>query len=184
METLPIWRRLFGSVMDKLIILVLFIIIGCILSPYGFSGDLGTFVGGILKDSPSSFQYTELAALKRHDETLNLSLLDIKICFLFILVNVVYYLFGESVVRGSFGKRIFEGIVATKDGNAIPRYKYILRALTLGVLMALFSYLRYIIDISYTMTIVLFFMILDIPVLISRKSLHRHNNQYHLYSED
>ena len=58
METLPIWRRLFGSVMDKLIILVLFIIIGCILSPYGFSGDLGTFVGGILKDSPSSFQYT------------------------------------------------------------------------------------------------------------------------------
>lgn len=171
METLPIWRRLFGSVMDKLIILVLFIIIGCILSPYGFSGDLGTFVGGILKDSPSSFQYTELAALKRHDETLNLSLLDFKICFLFILVNVVYYLFGESVVRGSFGKRIFEGIVATKDGNAIPRYKYILRALTLGVLMALFSYLRYIIDISYTMTIVLFFMILDIPVLISRKSL-------------
>lgn len=171
METLPIWKRLFGSVMDKLIILVLFIIIGCILSPYGFSGDLGTFVGGILKDSPSSFQYTELAALKRHDETLNLSLLDFKICFLFILVNVFYYLFGESVVRGSFGKRIFKGIVATKDGNAIPRYKFILRALTLGVLMTLFSYLRYIIDISYTMTIVLFFMVLDIPVLISRKSL-------------
>ena len=64
-----------------------------------------------MKDSPSSFQYTELAALKRHDETLNLSLLDFKICFLFILVNEFYYLFGESVVRGSFGKRIFKGIV-------------------------------------------------------------------------
>lgn len=78
MENKNVLRRMFGFLVDKVLILLFFIIVVVSISPYWAPGALGTY-SAILEMSPSHY-YSQ-----------DLYLNDLYFTSYFIVVNFVYY---------------------------------------------------------------------------------------------
>ena len=198
METTAIIRRALGSLIDKVLILLFFVIAAMSISPYGMPAHLGRYYA-YLDISPSSYhshdiyeamecvygdmiyrnpdkwsQYCE-EILKKPEliashkgETLSW---DLRITGIFIIVNFVYYLLGGWIFHASLGKFFCGLTIVSSNSKPIRGEKVIKRCFLLLFLMILAVGLRFAFDTNYYMTVLLFILIVDTPVIIKGKSL-------------
>jgi len=193
-QTMPLFRRFVGSIIDKILILILFVIVSIIISPYGASGKLGTY-HGLLNASPNNYEYIDKAKMNRYqtgeyyegvdryyqerarltEEPPHLGStleLDISVTFFFILFNLIYYILFESTMSASPGKRMLGGILLDSSDDKIGFSKALIRGLWGGVLMAGAYFLFHLTGgLSNMLVVLFFFFILDISVLFTKKSL-------------
>jgi hypothetical protein len=172
MEHKLLIKRFLGSIIDKILILILFVITGLAISPYGFPGKLGTFTGGVLENSPSSYQVTESVS----KSTYSLLSIDLNIISLFIAVNIVYYIVWELFLKASLGKYIFRLRVVKEVNNDkfVDIWDVLYRGTVALGLMVGVVFIRFQLDINYVITMIIYFAILDIPVLFFGKSAIDH----------
>lgn len=190
MNNMPLFRRFIGSVIDKLIILILFIAIFIVMD-YHVMGKLFYYLFIIMKSSPSTYHYIgEVDVSYVHFGFYNDSgrdfiqefytpdmyegivrTFDLKLTFGFILLNVVYYLVCELKFKASLGKYLLGGILIDNFDNKITINDIIVRTLSATVLMASFVGFRFLFNTNYYLIILLFFIAIDFTVFIQGKSL-------------
>lgn len=192
---MSLFRRLLGSVIDKVLILIIFVVAFTIINGESTATyRLGTYYS-IGTNSPSSYEFITLNSLlvidngwplkyfkeseddillKYKDEDIvgMVRSFDLTITFAFIFLNILYYLLSEIFLAASVGKRIMGGQIRDdllEDRiNTSDAFK---RAIIGGVLMAFAVGLRFLLDINYIIVIIAFFLIIDIFVIFKRKSL-------------
>ena len=193
-QTMPLFRRFIGSIIDKILILTLFVIASIIISPYGASGKLGTY-HGLLNASPNNYEYIDKAKMNRYqtgeyyegvdkyyqmrarltEEPPHLGStleLDISVTFFFILFNLIYYILFESMMSASPGKRMLGGVILDSSDDKIGFSKALIRGIWGGVLMGGTYFLFHLTGgLSNMLVVIIFFFILDISVLFTKKSL-------------
>lgn len=195
MKSMSLFRRLLGSVIDKVLILIIFVVAFTIINGESTATyRLGTYYS-IGTNSPSSYEFITLNSLlvidngwplkyfkeseddillKYKDEDIvgMVRSFDLTITFAFIFLNILYYLLSEIFLAASVGKRIMGGQIRDdllEDRiNTSDAFK---RAIIGGVLMAFAVGLRFLLDINYIIVIIAFFLIIDIFVIFKRKSL-------------
>lgn len=158
MENKNILRRTFSFLVDRVLILLLFIIIVVSISPYWAPGALGTY-SAILEMSPSHYYSQDLYSN------------DLYFTVYFIVVNFVYYLLSECWLKSSFGKYICGLIIVSKDMHKISLQVAIKRCSLLLLFIVLAVSIRFVFDTNYIITSILFFLIIDIPALIHGQSI-------------
>lgn len=191
-ESMSIFKRFVGSIIDKVLILILFVVVSIIISPYGAPGRLGTY-HGLLNSSPEVYEYVDRVAMnnygtyyegisKGYQDIARLEStpphigstmeLDVSITFSFILFNLLYYILFESILSASLGKRMLGGVILDSADDKIGFVKALLRAICGGVLMSgvyLLFHLQ--MELSNYVVIFVFFLLLDLPVFFTKRSL-------------
>ena len=194
MKLMPLYRRLFGSIIDKLLIL-LFFLLGFAAVEGNKSIDRGFTYLSIGNCAPSMYEYVTLNSLyiidigypvkysPRSEEELiewyakndyvgMVKAFDLTITFSFIILNILYYLLSELFLGASVGKYLMRGrAVDYLLGERITSTDAFKRAIIGGLLMFLAVGLRFLFDVSYLIVIVLFFLIIDIFIFFKRRSL-------------
>ena len=120
----------------------------------------------MLDTHPSDFANIE--SFSSHPQSLQN--IDIEIIILFSFVNFFYYFLCEALFKSSVGKYIFKGQLVDEDGNMTSIKDALERAICLVIMIAAAAYIRYPLNLNYFVSIILFFFVLDVPVLIRRKS--------------
>lgn len=196
-EKMSLFSRFIGSAVDKILILILFVLGFAVISPYGVGGKLGTYYG-LRNTSPSLYKYIDKNKMSEYNSghyyenyhgidkdfldkarqteepphigsTLKL---DLKITFSFIILNLIYYLLFECILSASLGKWLWNGIIFDESQNKIRYKRVLIRALYGAVLMSLSVFVFHILlDLCNSIVIILFFIIMDIPVLFTKRSL-------------
>lgn len=199
MEKINFMRRLLSSLIDKVLILVFFIIFALCISPYGIGLQLGSYYA-LLDEPPSSYHSHDTYKAMRHvygssiiyestekwmqchkEIQSNPKLItpyegetlswDLRITGFFILINFVYYLLWEWIFRASLGKFLCGLVVVSNNNKRTTEKEVIKRCSLLLLLMIVAVGLRFTFDINYYITIILFFLIVDTSVIIKGKSL-------------
>lgn len=156
-KEMPLLRRFVGSIIDKIIILTTFVLGVIINSPYDAPESLGTYIG-ICFFTPNSYGYYID--------------LDMLFSFSFIVWNVIYYVVSETVLLASPGKLILGGLIIDSSDEKIGFEKAMTRGLCGGAFMAGSYYLLHLQGIfAIILVVIIYFLILDIPVLFKKKSL-------------
>lgn len=184
--------RLLGSFIDKFLILILFVLVSVAISPYGAPGRLGIYYG-LRNTPPSLYEYIDRGEMSRYGtysegiskhfqdmerlESLPPHIgytfeLDMSITFMFILLNIIYYVLFESLLSASLGKWIFKGILIDGTNRRIGIGKALSRGLCGGALMAgTYLFLHLLGGLTNIVVVIIFFLLLDIPVLFTKNSL-------------
>lgn len=164
---MKIYLRIFGSLMDKIFILILFLLTFVAIYQYSAPTYLGTFWGGCLYEIPNTYKFTEAAGCEY-----SLKEIDITVVTVFSIVNFLYYFLFESTLKASLGKYICGGIACTEDEKTISVKDAFLRSLVLILFIVVAVTIRFsILQVSYIFLILLFFCVLDLPILFKKKSL-------------
>lgn len=194
MKSMSLFKRFIGSIIDKLLILIIFLLgFAAIEGNKGISRGL-TYLS-IGNNAPSMYEYatldclyiidigfpvkyspkSEQELLERYSSTDYVGMVrsfDLTITSSFIILNILYYLLFEIFLSASVGKYIMKGrAVEALLGERITVTDAFKRAIILGLLMFLAVWLRFVFDVSYTIVIVAFFLIIDIPIFFKRRSL-------------
>lgn len=192
-EHMPLFRRFLGSMIDKILLVVFFVVVNILISPFAGVGRLGTYLG-ILNSTPANYEYIDRYSILRYNSGVyyegvsdyyqnqtrleeepphigSTKELDLSMTFSFILLNLLYYTLFEILAGASFGKMCLGGILVNVTNKRIKYGRVLLRTICAGVLMSMFVLLHFIIYMNYFIAIVLFFLLMDIPVLVMRKSL-------------
>lgn len=192
---MPLFRRFIGSIIDKVMILLIFVIGFCIVEGESKSTSRGLTYLSLGYHVPSEYSYITLNSLYiiEHGYPVKYSheseqeivekyeveeveeivrSFDLTITFSFIFLNILYYFLSESILGASVGKNILRGrMVDNLMRERITSSDAFKRAIFGGLLMSLAVGLRYLFDVNYIITIVLFFLIMDIPLFFKRRSL-------------
>ena len=153
--------------MDKIFILILFLLTFVTIYQYSAPTYLGTFWGGCLYEIPNTYKFTEAAGCEY-----SLKEIDITVVTVFSIVNFLYYFLFESTLKASLGKYICGGIACTEDEKTISVKDAFLRSLVLILFIVVAVTIRFsILQVSYIFLILLFFCVLDLPILFKKKSL-------------
>lgn len=193
-EPMPLFRRFFGSLIDKVLLVLVFVIGFIITNPFGGAAILGTYTA-LLKIVPSNYEYIDEVRMKdyRNAKTNpNVSdffqkrarqankpprigstkELDKNITLSFVFLNLFYYILFESVLFASLGKRWLGGVLLDRKQKKIGFARVLIRALwsTVFMLIAVFFF-HFQMNQTYFVVIPLFFFILDIPVFFTKRSL-------------
>lgn len=153
--------------MDKIFILILFLLTFVAIYQYSAPTYLGTFWGGCLYEIPNTYKFTEAAGCEY-----SLKEIDITVVTVFSIVNFLYYFLFESTLKASLGKYICGGIACTEDEKTISVKDVFLRSLVLILFIVVAVTIRFsILQVSYIFLILLFFCVLDLPILFKKKSL-------------
>lgn len=200
-------RRLIGSTIDKVLILISFYciwILGFQIYHGHFSlleesvanGRLGEYLG-IVTIQPSRYEYVDQHRICLMEELIskdvhNLNRRELSIQYdfidspakmgqtkerdslitqLFIWFNALFYLLSEIILKASPGKRIMSGILVDHFGDDIEILDILKRSMFFLILTYLVIGIHFMLDINYIILILLFFLILDLPILYSRRSL-------------
>ena len=164
---MKIYLRIFGSLMDKIFIHILFLLTFIAIYQYSTPTYLGTFWGGCLYEIPNTYKFTEAAGCEY-----SLKEIDITVVTVFSIVNFLYYFLFESTLKASLGKYICGGIACTEDEKTISVKDAFLRSLVLILFIVVAVTIRFsILQVSYIFLILLFFCVLDLPILFKKKSL-------------
>lgn len=193
-KTMPLFRRFVGSMIDKILLLIIFIVGYLFISPYGAPGKLGTY-HGLLSASPNVYEYIDKAEMKRYNsgkysegiskefqdrERLenkpphigSTKELDMSITFSFILLNLIYYVLFESILSASLGKFVFRGKLQNCNNEKVSFVRVFARAFCGGLFMTIaVLFLHFQLGLSYYYVFLLFFFVMDIPVLFVKRSL-------------
>lgn len=187
MNPISFLSRLAATIIDKVIVIILFVIFSIIYySPFESSSKLGTY-SALIGDSPSSYEYidnmkvgvtpTSSLYYKKDVQTVELKkgnnalLLDLELTGFFIAINFIYYFLFELLLKASLGKYLLGGIIFTNKKSIISIKKCFLRSLLLLILMLSMVGLRFALNVSYYHVIILFFIILDASVFFDKRSL-------------
>ena len=191
-KKMPLLSRFVGSIIDKIFILIVFVVGFTAISPYGAPGKMGTYIGlrntplelyeyidksqmnsyGTYNDGVSQY-YQDMERLANDPPHIGTTLeLDMSITFTFIILNIVFYILFESILSASPGKRMLGGIILDSADDKIGFGKALTRGLCGGVLMAGTYFLLHLQGgLTNTVVVVVFFLLLDLPVLFTKKSL-------------
>lgn len=162
-----IFKRLIGSLIDKIILVFLFGFLFFMFLPYS-AGDLGVFIGAILNESTASYPWIEAAA----NNAYSLERIDHFIVYSFTIMNMFYYFICEQILKASIGKYIMGGRCVDIFDNKVGMILSFYRAIVLGIFIFIAIQFRaFLTIISYTTTIIIYFFIIDIPVLFRKRSL-------------
>ena len=189
---MPLTKRFVGSIIDKILLTTILTVGSIALNPFGAPSKLGCYVG-ILKTSPNNYEYIDQALINSYGtyyegvdkgyqdlERLandpphigTIMELDISITFTFIFLNLIYYFLFESILSASLGKRMAGGILLDYADEKISITKAFVRSLYSGILMVGSVYvLHFLLGLSYYIVIALFFLLMDGPILFTKKSL-------------
>lgn len=184
-----LWKRLLGSIIDKMIILyfsLIVIVLICIFDK-GFSGELGIFgaLFNMTKDSVYSSAIGHVMSFFPNDDMSQHQLeidsrfqyliwVELKIAYLFIVINIIYYATCEKLTSSSVGKSSFNlKLVSNPCTSAknIPISKVLYRASCFFFIASGIISLRWFVGFNYYVVVALFFLIMDLPVLFKRASL-------------
>ena len=189
MSLLP---RLIGSIFDKILILIIFVAGYAVISPYASSEKIGKYIG-LFYAKPEVYDYIDRAEMNKHGtfngeiaeyfqygvraemEPPNIGStleLDKSITFAFIILNMFFYILFESVLSASPGKRILKGIILDSADDKIGFSKALTRGLCGGALMGGTYFLLHLAGGQTNIVVVIvFFLLLDLPVLFTKRSL-------------
>lgn len=191
-KKMPLLTRFVGSIIDKIFILIIFVVGFTAISPYGAPGKMGKYIGlsntpldlyeYIDKSQMNSYGtyyegvsrgYQDLARLESNPPHIGSTLeLDMSITFTFILLNLLFYIIFESILSASPGKRMLGGVILDSADDKISFGKALTRGLCGGALMAGTYFLLHLQGgLTNTVVVVVFFLLLDLPVLFTKKSL-------------
>ena len=191
-KKMPLLTRFVGSIIDKIFILIIFVVGFTAISPYGAPGKMGTYIG--LRNTPLDLYeyidksqmnsygtyyegvsrgYQDLARLESNPPHIGSTLeLDMSITFTFIFLNLLFYIIFESILSASPGKRMLGGVILDSADDKIGFGKALTRGLCGGALMAGTYFLLHLQGgLTNTVVVVVFFLLLDLPVLFTKKSL-------------
>lgn len=191
-KKMPLLSRFVGSIIDKIFILIIFVAGFTAISPYGAPGKLGRY-SGLLSVPVSNYEYIDKAAMNSYGtyyegvsqyyqdrellandqphigSTLEL---DMSITFTFIFINLLFYIFFESILSASPGKRMLGGLILDSADDKIGFVKALIRGLCGGALMAGTYFLLHLQGgLTNTVVVIVFFLLLDLPVLFTKRSL-------------
>jgi hypothetical protein len=191
-KKMSLFGRFVGSIIDKLLILIIFVVGSIAVSPYGAAGRLGTYMG-LMNSSPNNYEYIDRAAMNRYgtytdgvsqyyqdreklaNEPPHIGStieLDMSITFSFIILNLLYYFLFESILSASLGKRMLGGVLLDSADDKIGFGKALLRAICGGVLMfGVYLLFHLQMGLSNYVVICVFFLLLDLPVFFTKRSL-------------
>lgn len=191
-KKMPLFKRFLGSILDKVFILQAFVFGYIIISPYGASGNLGTYIG-IRDIPPANYEWVDKAAInsygtyyegvsegyQRNAQLANgrphlgsTMELDMRITFSFIILNLVYYILCELLLSASLGKRIMEGVLLDNDNDIIDYNKVFVRGLCGGIMMVgVYCVFHLLMGFTNHVVFYLFFLLMDIPVFFTKRSL-------------
>lgn len=191
-KPMPLLNRLFGTLIDKILLGFIFAIGYLVISPYGAAEKMGTYVG-LLNSSPDSYEYIDMVRISNYNKlkpgvsedyqakerlangvpyigyTQNS---DVNITVSFIILNLIYYMLFEYKLHASFGKYCCGGILLNTNKKKIGLYSILTRALLSAcfMLIAVFG-LHFKARFSYYEVIGLYFFSMDIPILFTKRSL-------------
>lgn len=191
-KKMSLLSRFVGSIIDKVLILVIFVVGFTAISPYGAPGKMGTYIG--LRNTPLELYeyidksqmnnygtyyegvsrgYQDLARLESDPPHIGSTLeLDMSITSTFILLNLLFYIIFESILSASPGKRMLGGVILDSADDKIGFGKALIRGLFGGALMAGSYFLLHLQGgLTNTVVVFVFFLLLDLPVLFTKKSL-------------
>lgn len=196
-KKMPLFSRLIGSIIDKILILFLFVGSSMIISPYGASAKLGKY-HGLINSSPNNYEYIDQAEMNRYHtgsyfeyyddidkdfqdkarfekEIPHIGAtkeLDVSITISFIIFNLVFYILFESTLSSSPGKRMLGGVIVDSTNDKIAFSKTLVRALCGGTMMMFFYYvIHFVVGLSNLGVVVIFFLVVDLPVFFTKRSL-------------
>lgn len=189
---MPLFRRLIGSIIDKVLILFIFVAGYFVFSPYAAPATLGTYVG-LMNASPDNYEYMDKAEMNRYgtyyeniDKTYqdrvraatepphigSTKETDIRITVSFIAVSILYFLLFETLFSASLGKRILGGVLLNRTNNKIVFKEAMNRAFARGaILFLILNMFHYASGHSIVYAIFVFYFIMDVPVFITKRSL-------------
>lgn len=197
MKTFPLWKRAITSLLDKVIIFVIFLatIFTFVYSKYTAPGKLGTY-SYLITVSPSTYAITDRGRevreanqgayqyqgisteyLDRESEELNEIgyessrdvFLKITICFL--LVNLVYYLVCNLIFGTSLFNRIFGARLVDDKGNLLTDEKVYLRMAIFAMILALTLGLHFLLNLPYLWVCAIMALIYEAPVFFKKQNL-------------
>ena len=184
--------RFVSSIIDKIIILILFFVVSSSFSPHVQSRKIGTYIG-ISNSYTRDYRYFDKTIAERHgiynstksqdyQEMLQPKVgfsstgptwdLDKNITYQFIIFNMIFFAFFELIFHASLTKFMFGGIIIDSADDKIGYEKALARGLCNGILMYVtYFFFHILIGLPNTMVVILYFLILDTPVFFTRKSL-------------
>lgn len=191
MNIVSLQRRLAATLIDKVLILFLFVIVALIFCSGHPGAELGTFTYSTSVkykkiESKRTLYETQLDNKKYIEENgygeYNIedeeyehykTALDVyqKHIFIFVLVNLLYYFICEYFFRASLGKKILKCQIKKSDGSEINTRDIFLRSGILFALLLLAVVLQMSMNINAYITSIIFFGILDFTVFTRQQSL-------------
>lgn len=190
MNIVSLRRRFASTIIDKVLILFLFVIFAMIFCSGSPGAELGTFTGNISRKykeieskrtiyeqqkdierfmKENGYNYNDTDQEYEHYKTP----MDVyhKHILIFIIVNLLYYLLCEYFFKASLGKKFLRCKICKKDGSEIGKYDMFSRVGILGALLLLAVALQIILNLNVYTTSILFFGILDYTVFTKQQSL-------------
>lgn len=191
-NTMPLIRRFFGSIIDKVFVVMILFGGTCVVHPFGGAGNLGKYVG-VLDASPDVYEYVDRDLIKNYgtytksvskgyqdlERLMNepphigtMLEIDKRVTFTFIIINMIYYILFESILYASPGKRMLGGILLDSAYYRIGLGKAFIRGFSFGIFMLASAYiLHFQMRLSYCTVFVVFFLLMDLPILFTKRSL-------------
>lgn len=164
MGTMNLVKRGLGSIIDKVIIIVAFVLVSFLLfGMYGMPGMLGTYVAcmGFTPD-----EYSHLEQYSPYS-------LDFQVTALFVVLNIIYFFVSECFLKATVGKYMLGGIMVDANEKNIDTAKIAKRCSMLTLMMLIAIMIRWMFNTTYWTVIIIFFLVNDLPVLLmnSRQSM-------------
>lgn len=191
MNIISLQRRLAATLIDKGLILFLFVIVALIFCSGHPGAELGTFTYSTSVEykkieSKRTLYETQLDNKKFIEENgygeYNIkdeeyehykTALEVyqKHVFIFVIVNLLYYFLCEYFFRASIGKKILKCQIRKRDGREIGNGEIFSRTGILFALLLLAVALQMSLSINAYITSILFFGLLDFTVFTRQQSL-------------
>ena len=195
---MPIYNRFIGCIKDKVLIMILFFAILSVFQGCSKAQTRSFTYVSLFIFLPSDYSYIKpeiLYAIDRgkivntkrqygrellkvydnydkDDITEKVKSFDLSMTFLFIILNVLYYLISEIFFGASIGKYRSNGrLIDSVFLDRISKSTAFKRAVISGLFMLLAVWLRFLFNTNYILIIILYFLIIDTPVFFRRASL-------------
>lgn len=176
---MPLYQRFLGSLIDKFIIVFLFVVLNIIIHPYQAPGDLGIY-RSMLSTPPVIYENIDRAIINEgggdymYGETPYIGLtmdFGIRMTIMLVVVYLLYHLIFEISINTSPCKKLFNGILLRKDGERLRLKNVLYRMIIRGVLFFLAIYGIHVwMECTYYCVFVILLLFVDIPLFFSHRS--------------
>ena len=179
-KAMPLLPRFCGSLIDKFLIVVFFVLTNIAIHPYKSAQDLGIYQS-MLGANPANYEYIDRANINGSNGITDLygappfigqtSNFDIKMTSFFVATYLLYYFILEILFNSSLGKKMLGGHLLIKNSNKIQQRHILIRALIRGVLFFTTIWIcHFVIGFTYYFVLVILLLIIDVPILFCHRS--------------
>lgn len=178
---MPLYQRFFGSLIDKFIIVFLFVVLNIIIHPYQAFGDLGAYAAIVHGVHPSNYEYIDKIHIRQGFGYSNLfgnapyigQTMDFSIGMTTILVVVylLYNLIFEATINASPCKKLFGGILLRENEEQLRLKDTLYRMLIRGALFIAVIYGIHVwMECAYFFVFIVLLLFVDLPLFFSHRS--------------